>query len=108
MTKSNETSSQQHDYKYKNGDAITSRYIVVKPLGYGGFAEVYHCKHATLHNNWAIKVITTAGMSTKEALAAAQLEHPNIIKPIDVTTSDDNTPIIVFQYVNGITLKQKL
>jgi serine/threonine protein kinase len=43
----------------------------------------------------------------REARAVAQLNHPHIVTVIDAG-EDDNTPYIVFEYVEGETLKDRI
>ena len=44
----------------------------------------------------------------REARAVAQLSHPHIVGVIDAGEEDDGTPYIVFEYVEGETLKDRI
>jgi len=95
-----------HRYRFKNGDRITSRYLVVAPLGFGRFSEVYHCEDTQLRCDVAVKVLSEKGPGLNEARTAARLKHhPNIVQVYDVATLKDRTPFIVFDYVEGETLE---
>jgi serine/threonine-protein kinase len=43
----------------------------------------------------------------REARAAARLSHPNLVGVIDAG-EDDGRPYIVFEYINGRTLKRRI
>lgn len=107
MTRTPNIPQATYKYKYNKKDVIASRYEVKESLGFGGFSEVYHCEDNTLKRSVAVKVIIVENMSVQEARAAAKLEHPNIVQVYDVTTFE-NTPIIVFRYISGKTLEEKL
>ncbi len=108
MTKSDNIPPQNYEYTYKKDNIIAGRYTVIKPLGFGGFAEVYHCKDSELARSVAVKVITEPEIRIQEARTAAQLEHPNIVQVYDVTTAENGASIIVFRYIDGDTLEAKL
>ena len=44
----------------------------------------------------------------REARAVAQLSHPNVVSVIDAGNDEDGHPYIVFEYVEGETLKQRI
>ncbi len=111
MTESNKPSPPEHEYIYTKGKIIAGRYTVINPLGFGGFAEVYHCTDTELEREVAVKVIVEEGMSIKEAKAAAKLEHTNIVQVYEATETkleNNNFLVIVFRYINGDTLEKKL
>jgi hypothetical protein len=101
-------SEAKHQYRFNKGDEITTRYQVVASLGFGGFAEVYHCQDLRLGRSVAVKVLTEKGLGLEEARAAARLEHPHIVQVHDVSELDDGTPFIVFSYIEGETLEARL
>ena len=109
MSKSSQIPIQPHKYIYQINQTIADRYIVIKPLGFGGFAEVYLCKDQRLDKSRAVKVITAPDMDIQEAKTAVQLEeHLNIVQIFDVETTKDKRTIIIFQYIDGVTLDEKL
>ena len=108
MIESNQIPPIEHPYKHSEGEIIAGRYLVIRPLGFGGFAEVYLCKDSQLSRDVAVKVIIEEGMRIKEAKAAAKLEHPNIVQVYDATALENNFPVIVFRYIDGNTLEKKL
>ncbi len=91
------------------------RYKILRPLGRGGMGEVYLAEDERLERQVALKFVTGAFTDdrrareqlTREARAAAQLEHPNIcaIHGIEETAGHN---FIVMQYVEGETLASVL
>ncbi len=106
-TQSRLQSEYEHEYKFKPGDYIAGEYEVVKPLGAGGFAEVYHCK-TQWGKQWAVKVLTSAKNELKEAAISVKLEHPHIVEVITVSKPGETLRYIVFKYIAGQTLEKKL
>jgi serine/threonine protein kinase len=97
-----------HDYKFKRGDVIAKRYQVIEAICYGGFSEVYHCTDTHLMREVAVKVLIKGEGSLREARIAARLYHQNIAEVYDVDTQSDGKPIVVLEYINGITLEKRL
>jgi outer membrane protein assembly factor BamD (BamD/ComL family) len=102
------SSEPEHPYSFKNGSHIADRYEVIEPLGFGGFADVYHCHDLRLGRDVAVKVLTKKGVGLEEARAAASLDHPHTVQVYDVSELGDGTPIMVFRYVEGETLEKRL
>ena len=88
-------------------------YEVVSVLGAGGMGTVYKARHKSLARFVAIKMMNaTAGTDVesvarlkREAAAAAQIVHPNVIKVHSIgLDSDTNLPFIVMEYLEGESL----
>jgi serine/threonine-protein kinase len=97
------------------GTTLSSRYKLLSKLGSGGMSTVYLAEDLTLERSVAVKVLH-AGISDqpdqierfrREARAVAQLSHPNVVAVIDAG-EDGGHPYIVFEYVEGETLKQRI
>ncbi len=92
---------------------LNGRYEIIRPIGYGGMAEVFLGKDILLERSVAIKMLRNQFHQEKELLeqfqreakSAAKLVHPNIINVYDVV-SDDSNQYIVMEYVEGVTLKE--
>jgi serine/threonine protein kinase len=97
-----------YQYIFQPDDIIAARYKVIKPIGYGGFSEVYHCEDIELSREVAVKVLIKGEGGLKEARAAAKLKHKNIVEVLDVDNRSGGHPIIVFEYLSGSTLEQRL
>ena len=97
------------------GTVLSGRYRLEAKLGSGGMSTVYLARDETLDRPVAVKVMHRE-MSEQpdqlqrfrqEARAVAQLSHPNVVAVIDAG-EDGGHPYIVFEYVEGETLKQRI
>ena len=97
------------------GMLLSGRYRLDAQVGTGGMSTVYRAFDTTLERTVAIKLMhrEIAGDSAqlerfrREARAVAQLSHPHIVNVIDAG-EDDGRPYIVFEYVEGETLKDRI
>ncbi len=97
----------------RTGTLLENRYEILGKIGSGGMADVYKAKCHKLGRNVAIKVLKPEYCSDEsfiakfraEAQAAARLVHPNVVNVYDVG-DDKNLHYIVFELVEGITLKK--
>jgi hypothetical protein len=86
-------------------------YQLIRPLGEGGFAEVYLGEHIHLGTYAAIKVLHTqlASEDTEhfrtEARNLARLVHPNIVRVLEFGI-EGKTPFLVMDYALDGTLRQ--
>jgi eukaryotic-like serine/threonine-protein kinase len=97
------------------GTVLSGRYKLEAKLGSGGMSTVYLARDGTLDRAVAVKVMHRE-MSEQadqlerfrqEARAVAKLSHPNVVAVIDAG-EDGGHPYIVFEYVEGETLKQRI
>jgi hypothetical protein len=97
------------------GTLLCNRFRLEEKIGSGGMSTVYRAFDETLERWVAIKVLH-ADMSQdasqlerfrREARAAARLSHPHVVTVIDAG-EDDGQPFIVFEYVEGETLKERI
>jgi serine/threonine-protein kinase len=89
---------------------IGGRYALERRLGAGGMSTVFLARDAVLERNVAVKLLAEhlsddedfVARFRREALAAARLQHPNIVQVFD---SGEDEPsgrhFIVMEYVNG-------
>ena len=91
--------------------AFSDRYELVRHIARGGMAQVYLARDLLLDRPVALKVLF-AELSVdqsfverfrREAQAAANLSHPNIVSIYD-WGQGDNTYFIVMEYIDGYTL----
>ncbi len=96
-----------------NNTILNERYQIIRPIGYGGMAEVYLAHDQLLDRNVAVKRLRDQFLEDKELLeqfrreakSAARLVHPYIINVYDVISQGDDQ-YIVMEYVDGVTLKE--
>ncbi|MFM8889389.1 MAG: protein kinase domain-containing protein [Solirubrobacterales bacterium] len=95
------------------GTVLSSRYRLDAKLGSGGMSTVYLARDEILDRPVAVKLMHDSMASepdqlerfNQEARAVAKLSNPNVVAVIDAG-EDDGRPYIVFEYVEGETLKQ--
>ncbi|MBE6160003.1 MAG: Stk1 family PASTA domain-containing Ser/Thr kinase [Lactobacillales bacterium] len=94
------------------GQKINDRYEIIRNIGEGGMANVYLALDTILNRKVAVKILR-GDLATdekfvrkfqREASAASNLDHPNIVGIYDVG-EDDGNYFIVMEYVEGQTLK---
>src|SRR5688572_27120275 len=94
---------------------FNGRYELHRPLGRGGMAEVFLARDQLLDRPVAVKVLFPEFATDpafverfrREATAAANLNHPNIVGVFDWGEAD-STYFIVMEYVDGRTLSDIL
>ncbi len=94
-------------------EVIAERYELEELVGRGGMSSVYRAKDRLLERTVAIKILHEhysrdddyVERFRREARAAAQLSHPNIVTVIDRGEADGRQ-FIVFEYIDGQNLKQ--
>ena len=94
------------------GELIAGRYELEELVGRGGMSSVYRAHDRLLERTVALKILHEhhtrdddyVERFRREARAVAQLSHPNIVTVID-RGEQDGRQFIVFQYIDGETLK---
>jgi serine/threonine protein kinase len=97
------------------GTTLNGRYRLEARIGSGGMSTVYRALDETLQRQVAIKLMNREIASDsdqlerfrREARAVAQLSHPHVVGVIDAG-EDEGRPYIVFEYVEGETLKDRI
>jgi serine/threonine protein kinase len=90
-------------------------FTIVRKIGEGGMGAVYEAtRHdATYRQRVAIKTIARGGGTAiiasrfrRERQILAGLQHPNIAMLLDGGVTDDGTPYLVMEYVDGLPIDQ--
>ncbi|MGH2838254.1 MAG: protein kinase domain-containing protein [Thermoleophilaceae bacterium] len=97
------------------GTLLGGRFRLEEKIGAGGMSTVYRAFDETLERWVAIKLMHREISSDsdqlerfrREARAIASLNHPHVVTVIDFGEDDDH-PYIVFEYVEGENLKERL
>jgi serine/threonine protein kinase len=88
---------------------VLGTYRLEQTIGLGGFGAVYRARHVVLDTLVAIKLMrpsvarrrrTLPMMLQEEARLAARIDHPNVVRVLDVAASEAGT-YIVMEYVDG-------
>jgi tRNA A-37 threonylcarbamoyl transferase component Bud32 len=91
-----------------------AHYSLISVLGYGAFGVVWKARDTRLDRVVAVKIprkgrLTDAEADKflREARAAAQLKHPNIVRCYEVGRLGDQ-PYLVYDFIEGVTLADLL
>jgi serine/threonine-protein kinase len=95
------------------GKVFGNRYWITEKIATGGMAEVYKATDKVLSREVALKILNPTYSENsdfiarfkREAKAAANLTHPNIVAVHD-WGEEDGTYFIVMEYVKGKNLKE--
>jgi len=98
------------------GTIIADRYRVDEKVGDGGMGAVYRVEHTHMRKRLALKVLhrdlcvypEIVQRFEREAMAAANIEHPNVANATDFGKLPDGAFYLVLEYVEGIDLRQLL
>ncbi|MDR0899454.1 MAG: Stk1 family PASTA domain-containing Ser/Thr kinase [Lactobacillaceae bacterium] len=94
------------------GTVFANRYLIKRPLGEGGMANVYLAEDLSTNQQVAIKTLRLDLQENpdfvrrfqREAQSASRLIHPNIVQVYD-SGNYEGTQYLVMEYVEGIDLK---
>src|ERR1700749_2338798 len=98
-----------------SSQVFSDRYEMVSHIARGGMAQVYLARDLLLDRPVALKVLfpelsvdtSFVERFRREAKAAANLSHPNIVSIYDWGPGE-NTYFIVMEYIDGVTLSSLL
>src|SRR5947207_13341845 len=97
------------------GRAVLGRYRIEKTLGQGGMGEVLLALDTLLNRRVALKRMLPAGADhgllrntiLKEARRASQINDPHIAAIYDVLDPGQHG-VVVIEYVDGVTLRERV
>jgi eukaryotic-like serine/threonine-protein kinase len=97
------------------GTLLNHRFRLEEQIGSGGMSTVYRAVDQKLERDVAIKLMHRSLSGDplqlerfrREARAAARLSHPHVVAVIDAG-EDEGHPYIVFEFVDGETLKDRM
>jgi serine/threonine protein kinase len=99
------------------GDILNGTYRIVRPIGYGGMADVYEVEHVRLNARYAIKMLRAQGgredaaskrRFLREARLLAGLRSDHIVTVFDVSAADATPPFYAMELLNGCDLRRLL
>lgn len=96
----------------RSGYTLNGRYRIIRALGEGGMANVYLAHDLILDRDVSVKLLrldlrddpSTIRRFQREALAATELVHQNIVQVYDVG-EENGMQYLVMEYVEGTDLK---
>ncbi len=96
------------------GDVLADRYRIDEFVGAGGMASVFRATDQALGRTVAIKVLRDADAigsldrARSETALLASLNHHGLVTLFDARISDDDLSYLVMEYVEGITLRERI
>ena len=99
------------------GTTIDERYLVERELGHGGMSQVYVALDLKLKRQAVvIKILSETLLHDsyarqkfdQEVEALLRIDHPGVVRVLDVGQLPDERPYIVMQYVDGETLRSQI
>ena len=98
------------------GTTVGGRYKVTSLLGEGGMGAVYLVEHMLMRKRMALKVLNAelsknremVARFEREAMAAAHLEHPNVVAATDLGFTDEGALFLVLEFIDGKSLREVL
>jgi TolB-like protein/Tfp pilus assembly protein PilF/predicted Ser/Thr protein kinase len=99
----------------QKGSTVGGRYTIIEELGRGGMGVVYKAEDTKLKRSVALKFLPSElthipdvrERFTREAQAAAALDHPNICTVYEFDQADE-TSFISMAYIEGQSLRKKI
>jgi serine/threonine protein kinase len=88
---------------------VIEKYRLEGIIGIGGFAAVYRARHLLLETDVALKLLRPSVVRNRpklprllceEARFAARIHHPNVVRMLDVTHTDQLT-YLVMEFIDG-------
>ena len=100
-------------FKKHIGEVFDGRYKICRTIGVGGMAIVYEARDLVTGQRVAVKMLKDSISDNPQALrrfvneskAVAMLNHPNIVKILDLSVKTEHK-FIVMEYIKGITLRE--
>ncbi len=95
------------------GQILGGRYRITALIGEGRSGVVYQAEHAMMHKRVALKLLHASladdakavARFRREAEAASQLDHPNLVAAKDFGRTEDGAFFLVMDYVEGRSLR---
>src|SRR3954469_18857753 len=98
------------------GTLLADRYRIDALVGEGGMGKVYSAEHVLMRKRLAVKVLRRELTSVsevvarfeREAMAAGNIEHPNVAAATDFGKLPDGAVFLVLEFVSGRSLRDEI
>lgn len=98
------------------GHTVADRYQIESLLGVGGMGCVYRARHVHIKKSVALKTLNAQMLRSpeavarfeREAVAAARIEHPNVVVATDFGRLPDGQYFLVLELVEGRNLREEM
>ncbi len=95
------------------GDVVDERYRVVRVIGEGGMGTVYQIERLADGKTLALKVLHGARSGAelarlaREAEIASRVDHPNVVRIVDLDVARSGALFLVMDYIDGASLDER-
>ncbi|HEY3499977.1 MAG TPA: serine/threonine-protein kinase [Polyangiaceae bacterium] len=98
------------------GTVLAGRYRIDSVIGEGAMGKVYAAEHVLMRKRLAVKVLHRELSSVpelvqrfeREAMAAANIDHPNVASATDFGKLDDGSVFLALELVEGRCLRDEI
>ncbi len=98
------------------GTVLGGKYRILHRIGSGGIGAVYSAEHVSLGHRIAVKLLRGAAAADasetarlrREAQVQVSIEHPNVIRTLDLDQTPDGSIYVVMELLHGISLAERL
>src|SRR5450432_423518 len=98
------------------GTLLADRYRIDALVGEGGMGKVYSAEHVLMRKRLAVKVLhreltlvpEVVARFEREAMAAANIEQPNVAAATDFGKLPDGAVFLVLEFVSGRSLRDEI
>jgi len=98
------------------GTVLGGKYRILHRIGSGGIGAVYAAEHVSLGHRVAVKLLRGAAADDasetarlrREAQVQVSIEHPNVIRTLDLDQTPDGSIYVVMELLHGISLAERL
>ena len=98
------------------GRVLGGRYRIDTLLGRGAMGRVYAAEHVLMHKPLAVKILNAEHLQSpeivarfeREAIAAANIDHPNVVAATDFGKLEDGTVYLALELVEGKNLREEI
>jgi serine/threonine-protein kinase len=99
-----------------SGTVLGGKYRIGRKIGSGGIGVVYAAEHTSLGHEVAVKVLRGAAAKDggeiarlrREAYIQAHVEHPNVVRVLDLDQMPDGSIYVVMERLIGRSLAEKM
>ena len=98
------------------GTVLGGKYRILHRIGSGGIGAVYAAEHISLGHRVAVKLLRGAAAADaaetarlrREAQVQVSIEHPNVVRTLDLDQTPDGSIYVVMELLHGISLAERL
>lgn len=98
------------------GSVLGGKYRILHRIGSGGIGSVYAAEHISLGHRVAVKLLRGAAAADaaetarlrREAQVQVSIEHPNVVRTLDLDQTPDGSIYVVMELLHGISLAERL